>query len=122
MKPKKAAAALSALAHESRLDIFRLLMQEGEKGLAAGAIAEILHIPSATLSFHLSQLSAAGLVRSTKEGRMVIYTSNHKRLKKLVAFLTEHMPKKNDSEEPETDDDDDDEIDEQAILAALKEE
>ncbi len=121
MKPKKAVSALSALAHESRLEIFRLLMQEGEKGMAAGAIAEVLHIPSATLSFHLSQLSAAGLVKSTKEGRMVIYTSNHKRLKKLVAFLTEHMPKKSDLEEPDNEDDDE-EINEEVILAALKDE
>lgn len=95
MKPKKVLGALSALAHESRLDIFLLLTQEGENGLPAGTIAERLKIPSATLSFHLSQLSAAGLVKSQKEGRMVIYTANLKRLKKLVKFLTAYAPKKN---------------------------
>lgn len=88
MKPKKAIAALSALSHESRLEIFRLLMQKGEGGMAAGALAEALNIPPATLSFHLSQLSGAGLVQSIKSGRMVIYTASYKRLKKLIKFLT----------------------------------
>ena len=90
MKPKKALLALSALAHESRLDIFQLLLKQGDEGLSAGTIADILNIPSATLSFHLSQLSSAGLVKSTKNGRMVIYRASHKRLKKLVKFLTGH--------------------------------
>lgn len=94
MKPKKAIAALSALAHESRLEIFRLLVRQKEAGMAAGVLAETLHIPAATLSFHLSQLSGAGLVKSTKEGRMVIYTASNKRLKKLVKFLTEETPAK----------------------------
>lgn len=88
LKPKKALQALSALAHESRLDIFLLLLKQDDEGLAAGAIAEMLDIPSATLSFHLSQLSNAGLVKSTKDGRMVIYRASQKRLKKLVKFLT----------------------------------
>ncbi len=78
MKPKKAIAALAALAHESRLEIFRLLVRQKEAGMAAGALAEALRIPAATLSFHLSQLSGAGLVKSTKEGRMVIYTASNK--------------------------------------------
>lgn len=92
MKPKKAIAALSALAHESRLEVFRLLLKQGEGGMAAGALAEALHIPPATLSFHLSQLSGAGLVKSIKDGRMVIYTASYKRLKKLIKFLTEEGP------------------------------
>lgn len=93
MKPKKAVAALSALAHESRLDIFRLLLNKGEEGMAAGALAEALQIPAATLSFHLSQLSGAGLIKSTKDGRSVIYRASYKRLKKLTKFLTEGNPK-----------------------------
>lgn len=94
LKPKKALNALAALAHESRLDIFLLLTKAGETGVPAGTIAENLKIPAATLSFHLSNLSAAGLVKSRKEGRMVIYTANLKRLKKLAKFLTAYVPKK----------------------------
>jgi len=96
LKSSKALSALSALAHESRLDVFLLLSQAGEEGLPAGTIAKNLAIPSTTLSFHLSQLSHAGLVKSRKEGRMVIYTANLKRLKKLVKFLTASTPQKKD--------------------------
>lgn len=86
MKSHKALAALAALAQESRLAVFRLLLQE-EKGLAAGDIAESLNIPPTTMSFHLSQLKTGGLVESRKEGRSVIYTANRKRAKKLVQYV-----------------------------------
>ena len=101
MKPHKAIAALEALAQESRLAVFRLLMDTGEQGLPAGKIAEILHIPPATLSFHLAQLSKAGLVSSERNGRMVIYMPNYKRLRKLLSFLKIGLPKKAKKEAPE---------------------
>lgn len=88
MKINRALAALDALSQESRLLIFRLLMEQGEAGLSAGSISEKLRIPPTTLSFHLSQLSTARLVDSHKEGRSVIYKANLKRIKKLSKFLT----------------------------------
>jgi ArsR family transcriptional regulator len=94
MKTAKAIAALSALAQESRLTIFRLLVKHGDEGLAAGVIAEKLHIPAATLSFHLAQLHAAGLVHSTRIGRMIFYSANYKKIKRLTAYLMEDIPKK----------------------------
>lgn len=92
MKIKKAISALDALAQESRLLVFRLLMEQGEAGLSAGAISEQLQIPPATLSFHLSQLSSARLLDSHKEGRSVIYKANVKRVRKLAKFLTARQP------------------------------
>lgn len=88
MKTSKAVSALDALSQESRLLIFRLLMEQGEAGLSAGSISEQLGIPPATLSFHLSQLSSARLLDSHKEGRSVIYKANYKRIRKLAKFLT----------------------------------
>ena len=73
MEVKTAVIALTALAQESRLRIFRLLVQAGETGLAAGEIAEELDIPSATLTFHLKELSHAGLIESQREGRSIRY-------------------------------------------------
>lgn len=87
MRLDKAVRALSALAQESRLSIFRMLMEEGDAGLSAGVISERLNIPPATLSFHLSQLSGARLLESHKEGRSVIYKANAKKIKKLSKFL-----------------------------------
>jgi len=88
MKISKAVSALDALSQESRLLIFRLLMEQCEAGLSAGNISEQLSIPPATLSFHLSQLSSARLLDSHKEGRSVIYKANYKRIRKLAKFLT----------------------------------
>lgn len=96
MRYDKAIRALDALAQESRLAVFRLLMEEGEGGMSAGSIAERLSIPPATLSFHLSQLSGARLVESRKEGRSVIYTPNVKRVRKLAKFLTARAPEPED--------------------------
>ena len=102
MKAKKALKILSALSQETRLAIFRLLIQEGEEGLSAGMISEILQVPPATLSFHLSQLNDAGVLKSRKSGRVVTYAAKHKSIKKLNDFLLENSYKKrqkNDEEE-----------------------
>ena len=89
MKKSTVVAALSALAQESRLDIFRLLVQKGPEGLPAGEIGERLGLPAPTLSFHLNQLRFAGLVRSQRESRSIIYSANFKAMNELLAYLTE---------------------------------
>jgi ArsR family transcriptional regulator, arsenate/arsenite/antimonite-responsive transcriptional repressor len=93
MKPTKTAAAikgLAALAQESRLRIFRLLVQHGPEGVAAGTIAERLGIAGATLSFHLKELANAGLVTPRQEGRFIFYSANYATMNALVAYLTEN--------------------------------
>ena len=90
METTQALQALSALAQESRLAIFRLLVQAGPAGLAAGAIGEKLDLPPATLSFHLAGLTRAGLAQSRQEGRFVIYSASFENMNGLVAFLTEN--------------------------------
>ena len=90
METTQAIQALSALAQESRLAIFRLLVQAGRDGLAAGAIGEKLELPPATLSFHLAGLTRAGLALSRQDGRFVIYSANFENMNGLVAFLTEN--------------------------------
>ena len=90
METKQTVQALSALAQESRLAIFRLLVQAGPEGLAAGAIGEKLELPPATLSFHLAGLTRAGLAQSRQEGRFVIYSADYQAMNSLVAFLTEN--------------------------------
>jgi DNA-binding transcriptional ArsR family regulator len=87
MKINQAVMALSALAQESRLQVFRLLVQVGPDGLPAGEIAEKLKIPPATLSFHLKELAHAGLVQSRKDGRSVIYGLDVKGINCLMGFL-----------------------------------
>lgn len=81
--------ALGALAQETRLSIFRALVQAGAAGLPAGQIAEAVGAPASTLSFHLKELAAASLVRSRQEGRFVIYTADYGAMSELVSFLTE---------------------------------
>jgi DNA-binding transcriptional ArsR family regulator len=90
MEAMQAVQALSALAQDSRLAIFRLLVQAGPAGLAAGAIGEALELPPATLSFHLAGLTRAGLAQSRQEGRFVIYSARFDNMNALVAFLTEN--------------------------------
>jgi ArsR family transcriptional regulator, arsenate/arsenite/antimonite-responsive transcriptional repressor len=90
METKQALQSLSALAQESRLSIFRLLVQAGPEGLAAGAIGEKLDLPPATLSFHLAGLTRAGLAQSRQDGRFVIYSASFENMNALVAFLTEN--------------------------------
>jgi ArsR family transcriptional regulator len=82
--------AFGALAQETRLGIYRLLVTAGPEGLAAGAIGEKLALPPATLSFHLKELSLAGLARSRQEGRFVIYSAHFDTVIGLVSFLTEN--------------------------------
>ena len=90
METKQAVQALSALAQGSRLAIFRLLVQAGPAGMAAGSIGEKLDLPPATLSFHLAGLTRAGLARSRQDGRFVIYTADFDSINALVSFLTEN--------------------------------
>jgi DNA-binding transcriptional ArsR family regulator len=90
METRRAVQTLSALAQESRLAIFRLLVQAGPEGLAAGAIGEKLRLPPATLSFHLAGLTRAGLAHSRQEGRFVIYSADYAAMNALVGFLTEN--------------------------------
>ena len=90
MKKLTAIAALGALAQETRLDIFRLLVQKGPAGSPAGEIGTRLGQPSPTLSFHLSQLRFAGLVSSRRASRSIIYSANFKAMSDLLAYLTEN--------------------------------
>lgn len=90
MESKIVVQAFGALAQETRLGIYRLLVTAGPAGMAAGAIAGKLDLPPATLSFHLKELSQADLVRSKQEGRFVIYTANFDTMNGLVSFLTEN--------------------------------
>lgn len=87
MDLKDAAAMLGALAQETRLAAFRLLVEAGATGLPAGAISSALEIPQNTLSFHLTHLSGAGLVTSQRRGRQIIYSANFNGMQTLVAFL-----------------------------------
>ena len=90
MKIKPAVALLSALAQESRLAVFRLLVEAGPEGLCAGEIGERIGVPSATLSFHLAQLAHAGLVSARQQSRFIFYSANFEAMNGLVAFLTEN--------------------------------
>lgn len=87
MKISQATTALAALSQESRLRVFRLLVKTGPSGLPAGQIAAKLKIPAATLSFHVKELSNAGLIDSRKEGRSVIYSMDVRGIKGLMEFL-----------------------------------
>lgn len=93
MEKNDAITALVALAHESRLDIFRLLMQAGPEGLPAGRISERLGLPSTTLSFHLNQLKHADLVTFRRDGRSLIYSAAYPVMNALLAYLTENCCK-----------------------------
>ena len=90
MDKLSAIAALSALAQEARLDIFRLLVRAGPDGLAAGQLAECLGLPPATLSFHLKELRHAGLVSFQRESRSLIYSAEFSSMNALLAYLTEN--------------------------------
>ncbi len=90
MDSKLVVRALGALAHESRLAIFRALVVAGPEGMAAGEIAQQLGLAPSSLSFHLKDLSHAELVTPKQEGRFVIYTANFDAMTELVGFLTEN--------------------------------
>ena len=89
MEFQNAVACLSALAHEGRLRVFRMLVQEGVMGLAAGEIARRLDVPPNSLSANLNVLSHAGLVRSRRQGRSIIYTAEYDRMRGLLGFLVQ---------------------------------
>jgi DNA-binding transcriptional ArsR family regulator len=97
MEKTHALAALAALAQESRLDVFRLLVQAGAGGLPAGHIGEQLGLPSATLSFHLNHLKQSGLVKCRRESRSLIYTAEYAAMNGLLAYLTENCCQGNPS-------------------------
>ena len=90
MKTKQAIAALGALAQESRLAAFRLLVQAGPDGLPAGEIAEKLGLPASSLSFHLAQLTQAGMVVQLRAGRSLIYSVDFQSMNGLMGYLTEN--------------------------------
>lgn len=90
MERQAALSALIGLAQESRLDIFRLLVEQGPEGMSAGEIAEKLKLANATLSFHLKELSHAGLVVARQEGRFIFYSANFTTMNGLVGYLTEN--------------------------------
>jgi len=90
MKSATAVEALGALAQEHRLALFRLLVQAGDKGMAAGAIAERLGVPNSSLSFHLAQLRNSGLILQERQHRSLIYRANYPAMNALVAYLMEN--------------------------------
>ncbi len=85
-----AVTQLSSIANEARLAIFRLLVQAGVNGLAAGSISEKLSIPNSTLSFHLKELSHAGLINAQQQSRYIYYSANYETMNSLLAYLTEN--------------------------------
>lgn len=88
MEINQAIRALNALGHATRLSVFRLLVEAGPDGRVAGSIAEALSVPAATLSFHLKELAAAGMVHGETQGRFVRYHADFGAMNALVAFLT----------------------------------
>jgi DNA-binding transcriptional ArsR family regulator len=90
MKTSQAVAALSALAQDNRLDIFRLLVQAGREGMPAGRVAEELDLAPNTLTFHFDRLRLAGLVTVRREGRSMIYAARYEAMNALLAYLTEN--------------------------------
>ncbi|CDG84981.1 ArsR/SmtB family transcription factor [Janthinobacterium agaricidamnosum] len=90
METSTAIISLAALAQESRLAVFRLLVQAGPEGLAASKIAEALDIAPSSLSFHLKELAHANMVTAAKAGRSIIYSANYDSMNGLLAFLTEN--------------------------------
>lgn len=90
MNAADAISALGALAQEHRLALFRLLVQAGDKGMAAGAIADVLDIPNSSLSFHLAQLMRASLIKQERHGRSLIYTADYAAMNALTNYLMEN--------------------------------
>ncbi|MGE5270762.1 MAG: ArsR/SmtB family transcription factor [Thiohalocapsa sp.] len=90
MDQTRAIAALGALAQETRLELFRLLVTVGPEGLAAGVIAERLGVQPSSLSFHLAQLVHASLITQRRFGRQIIYSAEYRAMNQLLAYLTEN--------------------------------
>jgi ArsR family transcriptional regulator len=90
MEKTDAVAALAALAQDNRLDVFRLLVQAGPSGLAAGEIAEALSIAPNTLTFHFDRLRQAGLIEVRRDGRSMIYAARYETMNGLLSFLRQN--------------------------------
>jgi ArsR family transcriptional regulator len=90
MRREEVITALGALAQESRLDIFRMLVQKGPDAVAAGEIARKLDLPAPTLSFHLGQLKHAGLLSAHRHSRSISYAVNYRTMNSLLKYLTEN--------------------------------
>jgi ArsR family transcriptional regulator, arsenate/arsenite/antimonite-responsive transcriptional repressor len=90
MEIKAAVTALASLAQETRLSIYRLLVEAGPDGVSAGRIGETLGVPAATLSFHLKELARAGLVSSRQERQFIYYAVDFERMAELMTFLTQN--------------------------------
>jgi ArsR family transcriptional regulator len=90
MEKNGAVAALAALAHDNRLDVFRLLVQAGPEGMPAGGVAAALDLAPNTLNFHFDRLRHAGLVTVRREGRSMIYAAQFETMNALLSFLTEN--------------------------------
>lgn len=90
MKNSAAVSAFTALGQESRLNVFRLIVQRADKGVTPSELIVLLGVPAATLSFHLKELSNAGLVRAIRDGRNLIYKPEFDQIKDLVSFLLEN--------------------------------
>jgi len=90
MQAAFAISALGALAQEHRLAVFRHLVQAGDAGMAAGAIAEAIGIPNSSLSFHLAQLRNAGLIVQERQHRSLVYRANYPAMNALLSYLTEN--------------------------------
>jgi DNA-binding transcriptional ArsR family regulator len=90
MEKSHAVAALAALAQDSRLDVFRLLVRAGAQGMPAGAVAAALKLAPNTLSFHFDRLRQAGLVSCTRDGRSLIYAARYETMNGLLSYLTEN--------------------------------
>lgn len=90
MEINSAVAALAALAQATRLSVYRMLVEAGAEGLAAGRLADGLSVAPASLSFHLKELLHAGLVRAQQDGRYVIYSANYEAMNALLGYLTEN--------------------------------
>ena len=90
MKNKDVVTALAALAHESRLAVFRALVEAGPQGIAAGKLSTSLNVPASSMSFHLKELAHSGLIRNRHEGRYVIYTASFEDMNDLLGYLTKN--------------------------------
>jgi DNA-binding transcriptional ArsR family regulator len=98
MKAEDAVIALGALAQDSRLAIFRLLVKRGPEGYSPGELVERIGIPAPTLSFHLKELQRAGLISSRRAARFLYYSANFERMRGLIDFLTEKCCSLSDAE------------------------
>ena len=90
MHAGQAIGALGALAQEHRLQLFRLLIQAGSDGMAAGELARAINIPNSSLSFHLGHLHRVGLIEQRRAGRSLIYSADYRAMDRLVAYLMEN--------------------------------